>query len=85
MFWPSELRDHRLMHARRLLGHRLAVRRRTDNLGLVHAPRPVEPGDLLALADGPALRVTVLVPLGSGGAVEALAEVETVTLTRRPA
>jgi hypothetical protein len=29
--------------------------------------------------------VTVLVPLGSGGAVEALAEVETVTLTRRPA
>jgi hypothetical protein len=24
----------------------------TDNLGLVHAPRPVEPGDVLALAEG---------------------------------
>jgi hypothetical protein len=57
----------------------------TDNLGLVHAPRPVEPGDVLALADGPALRVTVLVPLAAGGTVEALAEVEPVTLTRRPA
>ena len=47
-----------------------------ENLGLVHAPRPVEPGDLLALPDGPALRVRLLVPLPAGGLVEALAEVE---------
>ena len=57
----------------------------TDNLGLVHVPRPVELGDLLALADGPALRVTVLVRLAAGGKVEALAEVEPVALDRRPA
>jgi hypothetical protein len=47
----------------------------TESLGLVHVPRPVEPGDLLARAHGPALRVTVLVPL-PGGVIEALAEVE---------
>jgi hypothetical protein len=51
---------------------------RTDNLGLVHAPRPVEPGDVLALVDGPPLRVTLLVQLPAGGSVEALAEVEPV-------
>ena len=57
----------------------------TDNLGLAHVPRPVEPGDLLALADGPALQVTVIVQLPAGGIVEAVAEVEPVTLARRPA
>ena len=45
----------------------------TDNLGLAHVPRPVEPGDLLALADGPALQVTVIVQLPAGGIVEAVA------------
>jgi hypothetical protein len=47
-----------------------------DNLGLAHAPRPVEPGDVLALADGPPLRVTLLVQLPAEGVIEALAEVE---------
>jgi hypothetical protein len=47
-----------------------------ENLGIAHVPRPVEPGDLLALARGPALRVAVLVQLPSDGVVEALAEVE---------
>lgn len=47
-----------------------------ENLGTAHVPRPVEPGDLLALARGPALRVAVLVQLPSDGVVEALAEVE---------
>jgi hypothetical protein len=55
----------------------------TKNLGLVHAPRPVEPGDLLALADGPPLRVTVLVRLPGDGKVGAVAEVEPVALDRR--
>jgi hypothetical protein len=49
-----------------------------DNLGLAYAPRPVEPGDVLALADGPPLRVTLLVQLPAGGVIEALAEVEPV-------
>jgi hypothetical protein len=35
----------------------------TENLGVAHVPRPIEPGDLLALAHGPPLRVTVLVQL----------------------
>ena len=48
----------------------------TENLGIAHVPRPIEPGDLLALAHGPALRVTVLVQLPGGGVIEALAEVE---------
>jgi hypothetical protein len=48
----------------------------TETLGIAHVPRPVAPGDLLALAHGPALRVTVLVPLPGGGVIEALAEVE---------
>ncbi len=48
----------------------------TETLGIAHVPRPIEPGDLLALAHGPALRVTVLVPLPGGGVIEALAEVE---------
>lgn len=56
----------------------------TENLGLAHVPRPIEPGDLLALAEGPALRVTLLVQLPTGGKVEALAEVEPVALDRRP-
>ena len=55
----------------------------TDNLGLVHAPRPIEPGDVLALADGAPLRVTLLVELPAGAKVEALAEVEPVTLPSR--
>jgi hypothetical protein len=50
----------------------------TDNLGLMHVPRPVEPGDVLALASGPPLRVTVLVQLPPGGKLEAVAEVEPV-------
>jgi hypothetical protein len=41
----------------------------------VSSPRP---GDVLALADGPPLPVTVLVQLRAGGAAEALAEVEPV-------
>jgi hypothetical protein len=48
----------------------------TENLGIAHAPRPVEPGDLLALAHGPALRVTVIVQLPGDDVIEALAEVE---------
>jgi hypothetical protein len=48
----------------------------TEYLGIAHVPRPVEPGDLLALAHGPALRVTVLVHLPGDGFIEALAEVE---------
>jgi hypothetical protein len=44
-----------------------------------------QPGDLLALADGPPLRVTVLVQLPADGKVEAVAEVEPVALERRPA
>ena len=50
----------------------------TENLGIAHVPRPVEPGDLPALAHGPALRVTVLVQLPRDGVIEALAEVEPV-------
>lgn len=48
----------------------------TEYLGVAHVPRPVEPGDLLALAHGPALRVMVLVQLPGDGFIEALAEVE---------
>lgn len=48
----------------------------TENLGIAHVPRRVEPGDLLALAHGSALRVTALVQLPDGGVIEALAEVE---------
>ncbi len=48
----------------------------TESLGVAHVPRPIEPGDLLALAYGPALRVTVLVQLPGDGVIEALAEVE---------
>lgn len=48
------------------------------NLGLAHAPRPVEPGDLLALAGGPPRRLTRLVQRPAGGVIEALAEVEPV-------
>jgi hypothetical protein len=47
----------------------------TENLGIAHVPRPIEPGDLLALAYGPALRVTALVRLPGDGVIEALAEV----------
>jgi hypothetical protein len=39
----------------------------TENLEIAHVPRPIEPGDLLALAHGPALRVTVLVQLPGDG------------------
>ena len=48
----------------------------TETLGIAHVPRPIEPGDLLALAQGPALRVTVLLQLPGDGVIEALAEVE---------
>jgi hypothetical protein len=48
----------------------------TENVGIAHVPRPIEPGDLLALADGPVLRVTVLVQLPGDGVIQALAEVE---------
>jgi hypothetical protein len=50
----------------------------TENLGIAHVPRPVEPGDLVALAHGPALRVRMLVPCPGERLVEALAEVEPV-------
>jgi hypothetical protein len=37
-----------------------------DDLGLVHAPPPVEPDDVVARATGPLLRVVaVLAPVGS--------------------
>jgi hypothetical protein len=39
----------------------------TENLGIAHVRRPIEPGDLLALAHGPRLRVTVLVQLPGDG------------------
>ena len=52
----------------------------TDNLGIAHVPRRIEPGDLLALAHGPALQVTVLVQLPGDGVIEALAEVEPLSL-----
>jgi hypothetical protein len=57
----------------------------TENLGLAHAPRPIEPGEVLALAAGPPLRVKLLARLPAGGKVEALAEAEPVAFDRRPA
>lgn len=47
-----------------------------ENLGIAHVRRPIEPADLLALAHGPPLRVTVLMQLPGDGLIEALAEVE---------
>jgi hypothetical protein len=80
------VRDHRAVHALADCSVAvLLVDAETENLGIVHAPWPLEPGDLLALADGPPLRVTVLAPLPAGGKVEALAEVEPAALERRPA
>jgi hypothetical protein len=51
-----------------------------DDLGLAHLPGPVEPGDLAALEEGFAFRVVAVVELESGGAVDVLAEVETVPI-----
>jgi hypothetical protein len=52
----------------------------TDDLGLIHAPTPVEPDDLVAAEHGPPLRVVSVVTLGPGGPVGYLAEVEEVRL-----
>jgi hypothetical protein len=49
-----------------------------DYLGVTHAPRPVEPGDTLAL-DGCLWRITAVVALTTAGAVDALCEVEPVS------
>jgi hypothetical protein len=47
-----------------------------DELGLVHMPRPVEPGDLAALEQGFPLRIVGVVDLEAGGEIDVLAEVE---------
>jgi hypothetical protein len=47
----------------------------TDDLGLVHAPLPIEPDDLLAREHGPVLRVVRVLPLDPGGRVAYVAEV----------
>jgi hypothetical protein len=50
----------------------------TDDLGVVRAPPPVEPGDLLARDHGPALRARCVVSFAPGGRVDYLVEVEEV-------
>lgn len=47
-----------------------------DDLGIAHAPWPVDPGDVLALKDGPPLVVVGLVELPDGAAFDALCRVE---------
>ena len=44
-------------------------------LGTVHLPPPIEPGDLLAFEDGLPLRVVAVVPTPGDVRVEALVEV----------
>ena len=44
-------------------------------LGTVHLPPPIEPGDMLALEDGLPLRVVAVVPTPGDVRVEALVEV----------
>jgi hypothetical protein len=52
------------------------IDRHGDDLGLAHLPRPVVQGDVAAVDHGPPLRIVLLVELETGGAVDALAEVE---------
>jgi hypothetical protein len=49
-----------------------------DDLGFAHVPGPVEPGDVVALADGSAWKVTDVVPFDDRTALDALCEVEPV-------
>lgn len=59
------------------LGARVRLHARDgDDLGVVHAPAPIEPGDLVAPAAGPAFVVTALVVLDATDALDPLAEVE---------
>jgi hypothetical protein len=48
----------------------------TDDLGLVTAPLPVVPDDVVAFEHGPPLRIMCPVTLGPGGRVSHVAEVE---------
>jgi hypothetical protein len=51
-----------------------------EDCGLVHAPPPVEPSDLVATASGAPYRVLAVFPLEPGGIVHAVCEVERVRL-----
>jgi hypothetical protein len=48
----------------------------TEDVGVVTAPSPVEPGELCRPRTGPPLRVVCVVPLVFGGRVDYLVEVE---------
>ena len=52
----------------------------TDDLGVVHAPPPVEPDDVVAFEHGPPLRIVLLVELEPGSVVDYAAEVEEASL-----
>jgi 5-methylcytosine-specific restriction protein A len=46
----------------------------TDDLGIAHAPFPVEPGDLVALSSGRPFRVIRIVSFRPGDVIDAVAE-----------
>jgi hypothetical protein len=41
----------------------------TDDLGVVHASRPVEPDDVVAFEHGPPFRILRMVEIDPGGAI----------------
>jgi len=47
-----------------------------DDLGVAYAPRPVDPGDLLALDDGSEWRVIAVLDLDEAKALDAICVVE---------
>jgi hypothetical protein len=47
-----------------------------DNLGCATLPAPVQPDDVFALETGPLLRVTAVLELDPGGAVDVVVEAE---------
>jgi hypothetical protein len=47
-----------------------------DNLGRATLPTPVQPGDVFALKSGPLLRITAVVELDPGDAVDVVVEAE---------
>ena len=47
-----------------------------SDLGFAHVPGPVEPGDVVALADGSSWRVTSVVAVIESFALDALCQVE---------
>jgi hypothetical protein len=48
--------------------------REGDDLGLATLPTPVKTGDVFALETGPPLRVTAVVELEPGGAIDVVVE-----------